>query len=93
MAVHRAVRLAQERAGHHLQHTPLYEVYPGWNFWVRDWRSVHEVIAPYGNVTNIHGHVHQPLYHETDNARFIGQLATSGRGRIPPPGCRHSPGR
>lgn len=58
-------------------HTPLYEVYPAWNFWVRDWREVHEILRPFKNVTNVHGHVHQPLYHETGNMRFIGQLATS----------------
>ncbi|MCB1614449.1 MAG: metallophosphoesterase, partial [Pseudomonadales bacterium] len=58
-------------------HTPLYEYYPGWNFWVRDWRQVHEIILPFSNLTNIHGHVHQPLYHEVDSVRFIGQLATS----------------
>ncbi len=58
-------------------HTPLYEYYPGWNFWVRDWREVHEIILPFQNLTNIHGHVHQPLYHEVDSVRFIGQLATS----------------
>lgn len=58
-------------------HTPLYEYYPQWNFWVRDWREVHEILRPFKNVTNVHGHVHQPLYHETENARFIGQLATS----------------
>jgi 3',5'-cyclic AMP phosphodiesterase CpdA len=58
-------------------HNPLYEYYPGWNFWVRDWREVHEIILPFNNVTNIHGHVHQPLYHEVGGARFIGQLATS----------------
>lgn len=58
-------------------HTPLYEYYPGWNFWVRDWRKVHEIILPFQNLTNVHGHVHQPLYHEVDGVRFIGQLATS----------------
>ncbi len=58
-------------------HTPLYEYYPGWNFWVRDWREVHEIILPYSNLTNIHGHVHQPLYNEIEGVRFIGQLATS----------------
>jgi 3',5'-cyclic AMP phosphodiesterase CpdA len=58
-------------------HTPLYEYYPAWNFWVRDWRQVHEIILPFTNLTNIHGHVHQPLYHEVEDVRFIGQLATS----------------
>lgn len=58
-------------------HTPLYEVYAPWNFWIRDWRQVHEILAPYENVTNIHGHVHQPLYNEIGGMRSIGQLATS----------------
>ena len=58
-------------------HNPLYEYYPPWNFWVRDWREVHEILAPFGNVTNIHGHVHQVLYNEIGNMRSIGMLATS----------------
>jgi 3',5'-cyclic AMP phosphodiesterase CpdA len=58
-------------------HNPLYEYYPPWNFWVRDWREVHEVLGPYGNVTNIHGHVHQVLYNEIGKMRSIGMLATS----------------
>ncbi len=28
-------------------HNPLYEYYPPWNFWVRDWREVHEILKPY----------------------------------------------
>lgn len=58
-------------------HNPLYEYYPPWNFWVRDWRDVQTVLAPYTNVTNIHGHVHQVLYNEIGHMRSIGQLATS----------------
>ena len=58
-------------------HNPLYEYYPPWNFWVRDWREVHEVLKPYTNVTNIHGHVHQVLYNEIGTMRSIGMLATS----------------
>ncbi len=58
-------------------HNPLYEYYPPWNFWVRDWREVHEILAPYGNVTNVHGHVHQVLYNEIGKLRSIGMLATS----------------
>lgn len=60
-------------------HNPLYEVYPPWNFWVRDWREVQEILKPFQNVTNIHGHVHQVLYHEMNGGKFrsIGQLATS----------------
>jgi Icc protein len=58
-------------------HNPLYEYYAPWNFWVRDWREVHEIIKPYGNVTNIHGHTHQVLYNEIGRMRSIGMLATS----------------
>ncbi len=58
-------------------HTPLYEYYPAWNFWVRDWKMVHELLAPYGNITNVHGHVHQVLYNEIGKMRSIGMLATS----------------
>jgi Icc protein len=58
-------------------HNPLYEYYPPWNFWVRDWREVNEVLRPYNKVTNIHGHVHQVLYNEIGTMRSIGMLATS----------------
>lgn len=58
-------------------HTPLYEYYPAWNFWVRDWKVVQELLAPYSNVTNVHGHVHQVLYNEVGKMRSIGMLATS----------------
>ena len=58
-------------------HTPLYEYYPPWNFWTRDWREVNEILKPFGNVTNIHGHTHQVLYNEVGKLRSIGMLATS----------------
>jgi 3',5'-cyclic AMP phosphodiesterase CpdA len=58
-------------------HNPLYEYYPPWNFWIRDWREVHEVLKPYSNVTNVHGHTHQVLYNELGKMRSIGMLATS----------------
>jgi hypothetical protein len=58
-------------------HNPLYEYYPPWNFWVRDWREVQEVLKPYTKVTNVHGHTHQVLYNEIGTMRSIGMLATS----------------
>jgi 3',5'-cyclic AMP phosphodiesterase CpdA len=58
-------------------HTPLYEYYPPWNFWTRDWREVNEILKPFSNVTNIHGHTHQVLYNEVGKLRSIGMLATS----------------
>jgi len=67
-------------------HNPLYEYYPPWNFWVRDWRAVQEIIRPFANVTNIHGHTHQVLYNEIGTARFIGMLATAWPWPYPPEG-------
>ena len=58
-------------------HNPLYEYYPPWNFWVRDWREVHEILKPFSNVTNIHAHTHQVLYNQIGKIRFLGVLATS----------------
>ena len=58
-------------------HTPLYEYYPPWNFWIRDWRDAHEILKPFANVTNVHGHTHQVLYNEVGRVRSIGMLATS----------------
>ena len=68
---------AKERPVIIFTHSPLYEYYPPWNFWVRDWREVQEVLKPYTNVTNIHGHTHQVLYNEIGKLRSIGMLATS----------------
>jgi 3',5'-cyclic AMP phosphodiesterase CpdA len=67
-------------------HNPLYEYYPPWNFWVRDWRQLHEVLKPYSKVTNIHGHVHQVLYNEIGTFRSIGMLATAWSWPYPPVG-------
>jgi hypothetical protein len=67
-------------------HNPLYEYYPPWNFWVRDWRQVNEVLHPYTKVTNIHGHVHQVLYNEIGTMRSIGMLATAWPWPYPPEG-------
>ena len=67
-------------------HNPFYEYYPPWNFWVRDWRVLQEVLQPYGKVTNIHGHTHQVLYNEIGKMRSIGMLATSWPWPYPPEG-------
>jgi 3',5'-cyclic-AMP phosphodiesterase len=58
-------------------HNPLYEYYPPWNFWIRDFAEVQEILRPYRNVTNFHGHTHQVLYNEFDGVRSIGMLATA----------------
>jgi len=67
-------------------HNPLWEYYPPWNFWVRDWREAHEVLKPFGNVTNVHGHTHQVVYNEVGKLRSIGMLATSWTWPYPPEG-------
>ena len=67
-------------------HNPLYEYYPPWNFWVRDWRDVQEVLKPYAKVTNIHGHTHQVLYNEIGKMRSIGMLGASWNWPYPPEG-------
>jgi Icc protein len=67
-------------------HNPLYEYYPPWNFWVRDWRELHEVLKSFTNVTNVHGHTHQVLYNEVGKMRSIGMLATSWTWPYPPEG-------
>ena len=67
-------------------HNPLYEYYPPWQFWVRDWREVQEVLKHYTNVTNVHGHVHQVSYNEIGTMRSIGMLATSWPWPYPPQG-------
>jgi 3',5'-cyclic-AMP phosphodiesterase len=58
-------------------HNPLYEYFPPWNFWIRDWRETQEILQPYTNVTNFHGHTHQVLHNEIGGMRSIGMLATS----------------
>jgi hypothetical protein len=67
-------------------HNPLYEYYPPWNFWVRDWREVQALLKPYSKVTNVHGHTHQVLYNEIGKMRSIGMLATSWNWPYPPEG-------
>ena len=67
-------------------HNPLWEYYPPWNFWVRDWREVHEVLKPFTNITGIHGHSHQVLYNEIGKMRSIGMLATAWTWPYPPQG-------
>jgi Icc protein len=67
-------------------HNPLYDYYPPWNFWVRDWQQVNEVLRPYTKVTNIHGHTHQVLYNEIGSMRSFGMLATSWPWPYPPTG-------
>lgn len=58
-------------------HNPLYEHYAPWNFSVRDWREVHEILRPFSRVTSIHGHCHQPMERWLGGLRSIGMPATA----------------
>jgi 3',5'-cyclic-AMP phosphodiesterase len=68
-------------------HNPLYEYYPPWNFWTRDWYEIQEILRPYTNITSFHGHTHQVLYNEFDGVRSIGMLATLVAVAVCPGGC------
>jgi 3',5'-cyclic-AMP phosphodiesterase len=70
-------------------HNPLYEYYPPWNFWTRDWREIQEILREYANVTSFHGHTHQVLYNEIGSLRSIGMLATSWPWPYAPEGVPH----
>jgi 3',5'-cyclic AMP phosphodiesterase CpdA len=58
-------------------HNPLYDGHAPWNFRVRDWRELHEILRPFARVTNIHGHCHQDLEHRTGTLLSIGMPATA----------------
>ncbi|GIT72037.1 MAG: hypothetical protein Ct9H300mP28_18510 [Pseudomonadota bacterium] len=41
----RSTYCEKEHTDRAFSHNPLYEYYPPWNFWVRDWREVHEIVG------------------------------------------------
>ncbi len=59
------------------RHTPLYEYYPPWNFWMRDWREAHEV-AQAVQERDQHPRPRAPAAVQRDRQHaLIGMLATS----------------
>jgi 3',5'-cyclic-AMP phosphodiesterase len=72
-------------------HNPLYDDHPRWNLWVRDWRTVHEVLRPYSDMMNIHGHGHRIAFHETGEMQFIGMPALAWEWPRPPSAASASP--
>jgi 3',5'-cyclic AMP phosphodiesterase CpdA len=58
-------------------HSPLYKYYKSWNFWTDDAESIQEILAPFENVTVIHGHTHQVLINRIGNITFYGMLSTA----------------
>ena len=60
-----------------LSHSPLYKVFKPWNFWTDDAEDVQAILAPFKNVTVLHGHVHQILYNQIGNITFNAFMATA----------------
>jgi Icc protein len=58
-------------------HSPLYKIYKSWNFWTDDAEQVQTILAPFKNVTVIHGHTHQMLSNRIGNIHFHGMLSTA----------------
>ncbi len=58
-------------------HSPLYKIYKAWNFWTDDAEQVQAILAPFKNVTVIHGHTHQMLTNRIGNIHFHGLLSTA----------------
>ena len=58
-------------------HSPLYKYYRNWNFWTEDADQVQALLAPFSNVTVIHGHTHQMLFNRIGNINFYGMLSTA----------------
>jgi 3',5'-cyclic AMP phosphodiesterase CpdA len=58
-------------------HSPLYKYYKPWNFWTDDAEQVQALLAPFQNVSVIHGHTHQLLTNRIGNISFHGMLSTA----------------
>jgi 3',5'-cyclic AMP phosphodiesterase CpdA len=44
-------------------HRPLFDLYPGWDWWTRDAKEVASALAPYAKVPVFYGHIHQTNLH------------------------------
>jgi len=58
-------------------HSPLYKYYKSWNFWTDDAGDIQKILAPFKNVTVLHGHTHQVLLNRIKNITFYGMLSTA----------------
>ena len=58
-------------------HSPLYTIYPRWNFWTEDGEQVRAILSRFKNVTVFHGHTHQVLTNRIGNIAFHGALSTA----------------
>ena len=70
-------------------HTPLYEYYPPWNFWVRDWRAVHEILqALQQRHQRARPHAPGALQRDRQACARSACWPPRGRGRTRPRACR-----
>jgi hypothetical protein len=46
-------------------HRPLFDLFPNWDWWTRDWAKAIDLLMPYKNVTVLYGHIHQENHHMT----------------------------
>src|SRR4029077_20473785 len=48
-----------------LTHTPLFDLYPQWDWATRDGSKAIDLLMPFQNVTVFYGHIHQENHHMT----------------------------
>lgn len=58
-------------------HSPLYHLYPRWNFWTKDAEPVQQILKRFASCTVVHGHLHQLLTNRIGNIMFHGMLSTA----------------
>ena len=58
-------------------HSPIQNIYKGWNFWTEDAEEVQALLKPFSDVTVVYGHVHQIQYNQIDNISFHAVMATA----------------
>lgn len=58
-------------------HSPLQQIYKGWNFWTEDAEQVQDLLKPFRKVNVLYGHVHQIQYNQIGNIGFNSVMATA----------------
>jgi len=65
-------------------HSPLQQIYKGWNFWTEDANLVQDILKPFKKVNVIYGHVHQIQYNKIGNISFNSVMSTAWPWPYPP---------
>ena len=58
-------------------HSPLQQIYKGWNFWTEEADDVQALLKPFDKVNVIYGHVHQIQYNQIENIAFTSVMSTA----------------